>query len=315
MNILIAHTEPEDFRELLLARFPNDNLHFTDKPDELIEDLARHQPEVVFTIKQKSFPPHYHPPIMSCPSVRWVQVGGSGYEHIGRWDESKIQVTNCAGVLSRYLAETVTGAMITLNNNTFTFRDQQRSKIWQTAQFRPLVGQTILVVGLGNIGRWVAHNAKALGMHVIGVRRSQAPDPNVDELVAPAQLKAVIGRADVVTLHLRQTAETHQLIDAEMIAAMKPGAILINTARGPIVQEAALIDGLKSGQIGSAYLDVFDVEPLPADNPLWELDNVLLTPHVSDHVTDWPLIFANFFGDNLNRYKTREPLKNLVSSP
>ncbi|MFK7800008.1 MAG: D-2-hydroxyacid dehydrogenase [Anaerolineae bacterium] len=313
MKVLIAHTEPEDFRDLLLSRFPDDELFFTDKPGELVEDLARHQPEAVFTIKQKSFPSHFHPPIMSCKSVRWVQVGGSGYEHIGRWDTGKIQVTNCGGVLARFLAETVTGAMITLNNNTFTFRDQQRAKVWQTAQFRPLVGQTLLIVGLGHIGQWVAHNAKALGMHVIGVRRSNTPHLAVDELITPDKLKDVIGRADVVSLHLRLNDETHHLINADMLSAMKQGSMLINTSRGGVIDQQALIDALNSGHIGTAYLDVFDPEPLPADSPLWKMNNVLITPHTSDHVKDWPLIFGNFFAENLERFKTGQPLKNVVS--
>lgn len=312
MKVLIAHTEPNDFHDLLLQRFPEDQLFFTDKPEELVEDLARHQPEVVFTIKQKSFPSHFHPPIMSCKSVRWVQVGGSGYEHIGKWDAKQTQVTNCGGVLARFLAETVTGAMITLNNNTFTFRDQQRSKIWQTAQFRPLVGQTLLIVGLGHIGQWVAHNAKALGMHIIGVRRSNMSHPAVDELVTPDQLKNVIGRADVVSLHIRLTDETHHLINADMLSAMKPRSMLINTSRGGVVDQEALIQSLRSGHLGTAYLDVFDPEPLPAVSPLWEMNNVLITPHTADHVKDWPLIFGRFFADNLDNYKAGNPLKNLV---
>ncbi len=315
MKVLVAHTTPNDFRDYLLNRFPDDHFHFTDRPEELVEDLARHQPEAVFTIKQKSFPPRFHPPIVSAPSVRWVQVGGSGYEHIGSWDRNKVQVTNCAGVLARFLAETVTGAMISLNNNTFTYRDQQRAKVWQTATFRPLTEQTLLIVGLGHIGRWVAHNAKALGMQVLAIRNSDTPDPNVDELHKPSALKELVGRADVISLHLRQSPQTIGMINSEIIAAMRPGAMLINTSRGPIVDQQALLDGLQSGQIGKAYLDVFDEEPLPASNPLWDFDNVLITPHVSDHVSDWPAIFGRFFGDNLERYKNNQPLNNQVLPP
>jgi phosphoglycerate dehydrogenase-like enzyme len=313
LKVLIAHTEPQDFQQILLDRFPNDDLFFTDRPEELVEDLARHQPEVVFSIKQKSFPSHYHPSIVSCPSVRWVQVGGSGYEHLGPWDSEKVQVTNCAGVLARHLAETVTGAMISLNNNTFIYRDQQRAKQWQTHQFRPLTGQTILIVGLGSIGEWVAHNAKALGMHVIGLKRSSFSHPAVDEAITPDQLQATIGRADIVSLHVRQTEETYHLLNKNMLGSMKKGSMLINTSRGAVIDQQALIEALNIGHIGSAYLDVFDPEPLEAESPLWEMDNVLVTPHVSDHVKGWPLTFANFFADNLNRYKANQPLINLVA--
>ncbi|MEM9774340.1 MAG: D-2-hydroxyacid dehydrogenase [Chloroflexota bacterium] len=312
MKILIAHTSPADFADQLQVRFPNDSFLFTGVPDNLENDLASFLPEAVFTIKQKSFPPPYHPQITQCPSVRWIHVGGSGFEHIGSWDRERIQVTNCAGVLARFLAETVTGAMITLNNNTFLFRDQQRQKLWQTATFSPLVGKTLLIVGVGHIGGWLAHNAKALGMHVIGVRHSGAPKEHVDEMVTPDQLENVISKADFVSVHLRHTAETEGLFDAKLISKMKPGVIFMNTSRGAIVDQSDLIVALNSGHVRSAYLDVFAPEPLPAKSPLWEMDNVLITPHASDHVNDWPAIFGNFFADNLERYKNNEQLKNLV---
>ncbi|MEM8859883.1 MAG: D-2-hydroxyacid dehydrogenase [Chloroflexota bacterium] len=312
MKILVAHIAPEDFEEALRSRFPNDDFHFTHVPDQLATDLETFQPEAVFTIKQKNFPPPFHPQITKCPSVRWIQVGGSGFEHIGSWDEARIQVTNCAGVLARFLAETVTGAMITLNNNSFLFRDQQRQKLWQTTTFTPLVGKTLLIVGVGHIGGWLAHNAKALGMNVIGVRHSGAPKDHVDEMVTPDQLEQVIGQADVVSIHLRHTAETENLFDAEMLSKMKTDSMLINTSRGAIVDQNALIEALTSGPIKNAYLDVFDPEPLPADSPLWNMDNVLITPHASDHVSDWPAIFGDFFADNLQRFKDGNILKNLV---
>lgn len=312
MKILIAHHGTEEFRAILDARFPDDDICYVDDPETLGAALAAHQPEAVFSVKETGFPGKYHPQIVQCPSVRWLQVGGSGYEHVGEWDADRVTVTNCAGVLARYLAETVTGAMIALNNETFLYRKQQAAHTWRVNPWKPLVGQTILIVGLGAIGGWVAHNAKALGMNVIGVRRSNTPHPSVDRLVTPDQLTEVIGEADVISLHVRHTPETDKMFDDAMLRACKPDSIFINTARGKVVDEAALIQVLNEGHFKAAYLDVFEVEPLPEDSPLWDIENVYITPHSSDQVQKWPTIFANFFGDNLERYKRGGALENTV---
>ncbi len=312
MKILIAHHDTAEFQAAFDARFPDLDICYVDDPETLGAALAAHNPEVVFSIKEALFAGRYHPQIVQHPSVKWVQVGGSGYEHLGDWDTDRVTVTNCAGVLARYLAETVTGAMIALNNNTFQYKQQQAQAKWHVNPWSPLVGKTILIVGLGEIGGWVAHNAKALGMHVIGVRRSDKAHPSVDEMVTPDQLTGVVGRADVISLHVRHSPETDKMFDAALLAKCKPGSMFINTARGKVVDEAALINALQNKHFSSAYLDVFETEPLPADSPLWGLENVYLTPHSADQVQLWPSIFAKFFGDNLERYMRGEALEKTV---
>ena len=121
-----------------------------------------------------------------------------------------------------------------------------------------------------------------------------------------------VGRADAVSLHVRLNEDTTHLIDRRAIAAMKTGAILINTARGPVVAESALIDGLRAGHLRAAYLDVFDTEPLPADSPLGHIENLFITPHMADSVNDWARRFAMFFADNLDRWLADKPLLNVV---
>lgn len=285
---------------------------YVSEPGDLERTLDKFQPEIVFSIKGPRFNADAHRPIVNYPSVKWVQVGGSGYDHFLGWDRRRLTVTNCAGVLSEYLAETVTGAMIALNSNLFDYWDNQKLPVWKPGEFRPLSEQTILIVGLGKIGRCVARNAKALGMRVLAVRRTQARDPNVDYMFGPDELRSNVGEADVVTVHLRLSSETEQLFDGNMFSAMKRGVTFINTSRGKVVDERALIEALQSGQIGKAYLDVFEREPLPLDNPLWALDNVLLTPHCSDNVEGWPIKFAEFFVDNLKRWISGQPLINEV---
>ena len=312
-SVLIVHDRPDDFRDLLQARFPKVRFEFATCPDEVVPQLEATNPQIVFSIKHIGFPGPTHRPIVLHPSVRWVQVGGSGYEHIQPWDAKRIKVTNCAGVLSRHLAETVTGAMLALNGGFIRYLEQQQHRVWKAYPFRPLSEQTLLVVGLGQIGRHVAANAKALGMRVLAIRRTERSHPAVDGIYTPTKLPDVIAHADVVSLHVRLTAETNHLFDASMFSAMKKGALLINTARGPVVDEAALVHALTSGQLGGAYLDVFETEPLPESSPLWQLPSVLLTPHASDNVSGWPRKFAEFFANNLDCWLNGRSLRNVVS--
>ena len=311
-SVLVLHDRPEDFRDLLRERFADLSFTYAATPDEVPAALDEARPEVVFSIKQSGFPGSAHRPVVDFPGVKWLQVGGSGYEHLVPWDARRLTVTNCAGVLSPYLAETVTGAMLMLNGGLPRYLRQQAAGLWAPRPFRPIRGQTLLVVGLGQIGGHVAANAKALGMRVLGMRRRRDPHPAADEMLPPDALLDALGRADVVSLHLRLNEETRGLFGRPAFAAMKPGALFINTARGPIVEEAALVEALESGHLGGAYLDVFETEPLPPDSPLWRVENVVLTPHASDNVVGWPRLFADFFADNLERWRAGKPLRNLV---
>lgn len=309
---LIIFTEPQRLSPILETRFPNINFHYASTGAQVLSTLDEQNPEVVFSMKDPDFPGHLHRPVVDHPAVRWVQIGGSGYDHMLPWDAEQIVVSNGAGVLSRFLAETVTGAMLMLNGKLLGYLHQQNEQVWRPIPFRSLVGQTLLVIGAGAIGGVLADNAKALGMRVIGVRSSDTPHPSIDAMFKPDQLLEVIGEADIVSLHVRLNEATHHLMDAKTIAAMRPGALLINTARGPVVDEHALINALNSGHIGGAYLDVFETEPLPSDSVLWKKENVLITPHAADAVTDWPERFAHYFADNLERWCAGQPLTNLV---
>ena len=278
----------------------------------MLSALEEQNPEVVFSMKEPSFPGHLHRPVVDHPSVRWVQIGGSGFDHMLPWDPNRITVTNGAGVLSRFLAETVTGAMLMLNGHFLRYVHYQSTHQWRPMRFKSLEGQTLLIVGVGAIGGALASNVKALGMRVIGVRGSDTPHPSVDAMFKPDQLHEVIGEADFVSLHVRLNETTHHMLDAAALSAMKPEALLINTARGAVVDEQALIEALDTRQIGGAYLDVFETEPLPAESALWEMENVFLTPHASDGVDDWPERFGGFFADNLEKWCAGETLDNLV---
>ena len=134
----------------------------------------------------------------------------------------------------------------------------------------------------------------------------------VDEMHTPEQLMTLLGRADVVSLHLPLSNDTHHLFGATALAAMRPGALLLNTARGAVIDEVAMIDALRSGHLGGAYLDVFETEPLSVQSPFWSLPNVLITPHASDNIVDYPEKFAAFFASNLNRWIRGESMENVL---
>lgn len=311
--IVVLHSEPDDLRALLAAALPDERVVFATHPDAVLATLRDAQPDIVFSIKHSGFPGAAHRPAIDAPTVRWVHVGGSGYEHLTPWDAARVTLTNCHGVLARVLAETVVGAILSLNRGLHRYRDHQRARVWRPHLFRDLRGQTLLLVGVGAIGGHVAPLARALGLRVLGVRRNAAPHPDVDEMHTPDALPGLLARADIVSVHLRATPDTAGFFDAARFAAMKPGAMFVNTSRGSVVDEGALRDALARGAVGSAYLDVFAQEPIAHESPWWGMDNVLVTPHASDNVDDGIARFAEVFVDNVRRWRAGESLTHVVA--
>jgi phosphoglycerate dehydrogenase-like enzyme len=189
---------------------------------------------------------------------------------------------------------------------------------WDRIGGTEIWGSTVGIIGLGDVGMAVAERAKAMGCRVIGTRRSvssaQKNAGPVDELLPASEVNYLLRESDYVVLAAPLTPETHHLINGETLRLMKPTAVLINVARGGVVDEAALIAALKSGVIAGAALDVFDKEPLPKESPLWKMDNVFITPHISP--TSGSAIFmrrhVQLFNENLKRYLAGEPLLNVV---
>ena len=311
--VLIYADNAEALAGSLRARRPGETVHAVDRAEALPAALAAHRPEAVFAIKSMALGPETHRPILDCGSVCWLHVGGSGYEHVAGWDPGRITLTNCAGLLAPFLAETVIGALVALNCGLIRYHAQQGERLWQPHAFRPLAGQTLLVVGAGSIGGEVAKRASGLGMRVIGLRRSGAPVAGIDEMRPPEALTASLGEADAVSLHLRLTPDTEGLFDAAMIGAIKPGAIFINTARGGHVVAGDLLAALESGHLRGAYLDVFETEPLPPASPLWSAPNLLISPHAADGVADWEARFAALFAENLAHWRAGRALRNVVT--
>ncbi|MEO6710377.1 MAG: D-2-hydroxyacid dehydrogenase [Planctomycetota bacterium] len=251
----------------------------------------------------------------------WVQAMGAGVERFlaleGLAKQERVVLTNMRGVHGPAISEHVFAMLLFLTRDLRFHVANQASGTWKQegSSRRPITlqGRTLLVVGLGGIGSEVAERAHGFGMHVIATRRSDtASPPFIEHVGRPDELKALLPRADVVVVCTPLTPETDQLFDRQTFAAMKPGAYLVNIARGRIVQTQALVEALRDGRLAGACLDVTDPEPLPADHPLWQMANVVITPHVSNDSELTDQRAAQLFHENLRRFAAGEPLLNVV---
>lgn len=258
----------------------------------------------------------------SAARVRWVHSTAAGVGHVlfPELVESPILVTNARGMHARSMAEHVLGLMLAFTRRLHVSRDAQHERRWAQGElvrgapsFEELHGATLGIVGFGHIGRAVATAASAFGMRVLAVRRRPAADPApADEQWGPERLGELLERSDWVVLAAPHTGETERLIGAAEFARLKPGARLVNVARGALVDEEALVAALRSGRLAGAALDVTAEEPLPPESPLWSHPEVILTPHTSGVGPRFWERVAEQFADNLRRFLAGEPLENVV---
>ena len=241
-------------------------------------------------------------------SLRWVQNMGAGVERLLVPELPKrVLLTRVAGIFGPWMAEYVLGWCLWHTQRTELFRAQQRARLWKQVDPLRLRGACLCIVGLGDIGQTIARSAHALGMRVTGVSQRGKKVPGVERVYRARDIARALATADFLALTVPLTPATRGIIGARELAAMKPSAWLINIGRGPLVDEAALLDALSSRRLGGAILDVFDEEPLPVDHPLWGLDNVVITPHISGPST--PSEIGPIFNDNLRRYLAGHPLR------
>lgn len=247
--------------------------------------------------------------------VRWYHSVGAGVENLvtlPHFRERRIMLTNNSGAMDIPIAEHVLAMVLAAAKRLYLYRDQQRSHVWEEHRQDEIRGATLVVFGLGSIGAETARLGAAMGMRVIGVRRSTAPMPGVERIVPPEQLADVASEADYLAVCAPLTQRTRGAVSREVLARMKPSAWVVNIARGPIIDEAALIDALREKRIGGAALDALATEPLPADSPLWGFGNVMITPHSSNSSPNVRPRTVALIRENLRRYKVGEPLLNVV---
>ena len=258
------------------------------------------------------------------PGVRWVQGrnAGAGEQvaeaaRIAPAELRRVAVTTSAGVHAGPLAEFCLLGLLAFVKGLPRLERDRSERSWPELPTPGLElrGRTLVVVGLGAIGREIARLAQAFGMRVLGVRRNPSADtPGVDGVYPPERLSELAAEANDMVVTIPLTEATRGLVDADTLAALGPGGVFVNVGRGAVVDEAALVARLRDGTLAGAALDVFEREPLPADSPLWTLPNVILSPHGAALVAAEPVRVLELFVDNLERYLAGEPLVNQVDS-
>jgi phosphoglycerate dehydrogenase-like enzyme len=252
--------------------------------------------------------------ILKATSLKWMHTFSAGVDSpfFVQLMERGIRLTNSSGATASPIAQTTILYMLALSRNVRAWFQHQDKHEWTRHGFTELDGARLAVIGMGPIGAEIARLGVALNMHVEAIRRT----PNGNEpchTFSFEHLPEVLSRADWVAVALPLTPETRLLFDTETFAIMKPGAHFINVGRGELVDEESLIAALKSGHVAGAALDVFATEPLPADSPLWDMDNVIITPHSSAASPQSGLRSEEIFLDNLARFVAGEPMRNEVN--
>jgi phosphoglycerate dehydrogenase-like enzyme len=311
-TVALLNADPEPVADHIRARFPDLQLIVCGTYSEAAEAVVRERPEIVLAYKTGSAEAFPREAILGTDSVKWIQASGAGIDHWTPWDPARVVLTNASGIHGDVMSEYVMWAVLNHQLGLPTLARQQQARKWKQNLLVPVTGLTLVIVGFGRIGEETGRLAMALGMRVVGVRAHPTPSPMADEVVGLDRLHAVLGEADYVLVVLPLTSETRNLIDADVLSAIKSGAYLINTGRGHIIDEDALANALESGRLAGAALDVFATEPLPPESPFWRMDNVVVTPHISGDARDWHLRVADLFCDNLARWMAAEPLKNVV---
>ena len=251
------------------------------------------------------------------PRLKWIQLTSAGADRLlnSGFIEGGVTVTTVSGLHATPIGEFVLSAILMFAKGAPGAMRAQLKHEWSRFAPRELSGKTVGIVGLGHIGAEVGRLAKAFGCRVIATKRSTT-EPHrglyTDLILPAADLHQLLAESDFVVLSMPLTPETRGMIGEAELRAMKPAAVLVNIARGPVTVEADLIRALREGWIAGAALDVFDQEPLPPDSPLWDMENVILTPHISGGTEIYNQRAVAIFADNLRRYLAGDPLENVV---
>ncbi len=277
-----------------------------EKIDELIKDV-----EIIFGDFERAH-------ILKAKNLKWVHLGYAGVDMILYPEvvNSDIIVTSSKGIHQFHMTEFLFGMILTLTRNFHKIYENQKKRIWDkqvAREFELLNGKTIGILGLGNIGRQIAKVSKAFGMYVIGMKRTGSEVENVDEVVTKDGLGYLLENSDFIVVVLPLTEETYHLIGEREFNLMKKKPYFFNIGRGAVVDEKALINALREGKIRGAGLDVFEEEPLPPDSPLWEMKNVLITPHIAGLFPNYWEEPTNLFIENFKRYINGKELINIVN--
>lgn len=284
-------------------------------PGDLISDDDLARIEVAF-FSADCYPTRAGAFIGAClraPNLRWFHTFSAGTDSpvFGRFLDNGVRLTNSSGSSAQPIAQTVVMFLLALSRDLPAWTRAQAEHRWETRPHIELAGSVLGVVGLGPIGLEVVRLGQALGMHVIGCRRTPQGDEGC-EVWTLDRLGDLAAAADWLVLALPLTPDTREIVRAEVLGRMKPTAHIVNVGRGELIDEPALIDALANGRLAGAGLDVFAVEPLPADSPLWDLPNVIITPHSSGNTAGSHHRSTLRFLENLSAYAVDGPLSNEI---
>lgn len=262
----------------------------------------------------------YFPPdlIKTMPALKWVQTPAAGVERLcgDIYQNPNAILTNCSGAFGVAISEYMLTGLLMLMRNMPAYMHNKQNHVWKcVSTCRSICGSRITVVGMGDIGSSFAARAKAMGAYVRGVRRTAGTAPeNFDEVYTSDHLIEAVKAVDAVVMCLPGTKSTAGIISKKVIDAMDPGTIVVNCGRGYTMDQGALIAALQENRLAGAVLDVFEVEPLEKSSPLWDMENVILTPHISGHDDD-PINIASIYSifvENLERWINQQPLTHVV---
>jgi phosphoglycerate dehydrogenase-like enzyme len=253
---------------------------------------------------------------LACPGVRWVHSRAAGLDNFlfPELVQSPAPLTNGSGVFSQALGEFAIAAILYFAKDFSRMLRNQKAGRWEQFLVEEIAGQTVGIVGYGDIGRAVASRAHAMGMRILALKRHvpALSDPLIAQFFQPAELAAMLAASDYVVVSAPLTPETHHMIGDAAFAAMKPNAVVINIGRGPVIDQAALVRALTDRKIKGAGLDVFEQEPIPAGDPIYKFENVLVSPHCADQTNTWLQQAMRFFLQQYERFSNHQPLENIV---
>jgi len=252
-----------------------------------------------------------------CDRLEWIHVAAAGVDTLlfDGLRESRVTVTNARGVFDRPIAEFVLASVLAHAKRLHESRDLQREAVWRHRETRTVAGARALVVGTGGIGREIARLLRAVGLRVRGAgRTARTDDVDFGDVVASADLVHQVGWCDYLINAVPLTPQTRGLINADVFAALRPSAHLVNVGRGATVVQHELAEALVAGRFDGASLDVFEDEPLPVDSPLWSIPGVVVSAHMSGDVIGWRDVLARQFVANAERWLQGEPLENVVDT-
>lgn len=313
VSILLSHLYTPEQTAPLLERFPEVNfIRLT--PEPVAPAGAEHAQGMLFAGFTK---PDLETLLQQLPALTWLHTGSAGFDWVmvPEVERRNITISRSAEVMHIPMAEFAVGALLSHYKHLPEIAAAQKRHEWAPPLHRELHGRTVGIVGTGAVGSRIAEVIRPFGVRTVGIRRSSRPAEHFDTMLPFSELDSILPELDVLILACPLTPETTGLIGSKELQLMKEDAYLINLARGPVVTEADLIQALTDGVIAGACLDAFDVEPLPADSPLWDTPRALISPHCSYRTPEVRQRVIDEFASNLELFLNGKPLRNTMSEP